>query len=449
MQYKDYEDEEQGITIGQLFAVIFGRKITFFSVWAGVFLVAFLVLKFGIDSGNKYYYSDFYLIDSVEATEQYSDGQSINLHDIITLDNIKVIAEDAGVSEKVAENVYYSDQFIVKRVEDTMVVNEEKVKSVSYHIEVPTKPFKNSTQARKFIQGVANLPNMKQASILTSQYNSQFLNMYNDAKTFELQLTYLMNQYELLDNLYTSLIATYGDVFLEDDLKLSNLKVELEEYFKNHSFETYQEQLANGGYVKGLSGEKTIYESKISALKKEKGLNEAKLNELIAQRDTLINTASSLQTVELSEYNSKIIELTLAIEDLNSGINECKHKLENLEKYETDTDLQQEIRAFESGLNEFKTKLVSFTSDYDKAANYVSKNYSITYFESTSIAKITGGMGTLKVLAYPLAAGLLLAMIVNLCIDGKKLTGKYKLVPVTEIKQKNKEEDEKEEKKTA
>lgn len=436
MEYLDIDDEEQGIKISQILAVLFGRKITLFSVWAGVFLISLLVLKFGIEPNQKVYYSDFNLIDSLSVSEKYSDGQSINIYDLITYDNIMHVAEEAGISKKDAESIYYSDSFSVKRVENKVSVEETVENEVYFHIELSSNKIKNSIKLRRFIQGIANLPNDKQKDILDKQANDIYLSLYDDdAKTYDMQILYLKNQYELLITRYKSLISTYGNVFLDDGKKLSDDIVMIEEFFKNNSFTDLENQVRTGGFVKGYENEKTIYESKVLTLEKEKNVSEAKLSNLVSQRDELIKNADNLQTVEISEYNSKIIELTLRICDIDKELEELNFKIDNLDKIRTDEDLKADIAQFEDHLDLIKAKLDNFTSNYESAIDYVSNNYSITYFETSSIIKETNTLGFIKLFVLPLLVGFCIALLVNLCIDGKKLTGKYKLVHISKIKE--------------
>lgn len=446
MEYNKNQEVEQGISVGQVLAVLFGRKITLFSVWGGVFLIGLLILKFGLEPNQMVYTSDFSLNNILLETEKYTDGQDINIYSLVTKDNVTRIGLNAGISKKAAESIYYSNRFVVKRVEETTVVNQETIVTPSFHIELPTKQFKNENQVRTFMQGIADLINEKQNNILTTQLNNQYLELYSQANTYDLQVLYLENQYNLLTKRYESLIATYGDVFLADNAKLSDKKTEIEEYFENHSLETYSNQIKVRGYVKGYKNEKDYYEAEKAALVDEKANAKLKLDDLIAQREELINTASNLQTVELSEYNSTIIELTISIRDMDTEIASLDFKIENLDKLATDDALKEEIQKFQNDLATVKSKLDDFTNTYDQAAEYVAKNNSITYFESTSIVSTSNKFGIVKLVAFPLAFGLIIALIVNLFLDGKKLTGKYKLVPVSMVKELNEEEKEDENK---
>lgn len=456
MEYDEFEkEEEQGITLSQILAVLFGRKITFFSVWAGVFVLGVLALKFVVEPQTKIYTTEFEYTTTVADTETFSDGQDINIYELVSLENIIGVANEVGISESNAKNIYYSSKFVVRRNEETEVVEQVKLSHVYFSIELPTKPFKNATQVRNFMQGIADLPNLGEQFILSTQVNDKAFALYEAGTTFDLQVSCLESQVELLKKRYKALLETYGDVFINNGNKISDAMSSIEDYFKINSLDEINDQIRVNGYVKGAGSEKDKYQAQIDTLTREKNVAQLKLNDLKTQRDDLLTTAAgTVQSLELTEYNTQIIELTLRLRDIDEEVEILQKKIDNLDKISTDADLQASIAQVQTLLDSYKDQLVEFTDEYEEAATYVAENNSLTYFKSSSVVNVENSVGLIKLFAYPLIVGLLLALVVNLFIDGKKLTKRFRLVPVYMIKNEymeepNEEKEENDENKTA
>ena len=442
MEKDEIIERKGGITPGQFFAVVFGRKWVFLAVAVVVFIIGVLGLKFIVEKNGKTYTCNFYYT-STELTEgKYPNGELFNYSELITLDTLEEIKSQNPEFSNLDITAIFTSGASIELVDE----NSKTLKLV-----LSKKFFKSKSQAISFAKAIVSQPDAIILKQIENLSMNAYLNLYDSSIIYEKQVDYLNAQKEKLSNTYTTLINVYGDILLEDGVHLSDLRRDIDEFFELNSFGSITTEIRMNGYVKDYLTYKTVLENMKENLTREKTVDEYKLQDLKDQRDQLVASATNIDSLEISEYNSKIIELTLRLRDIDEELRLVDKKLANETKLETDDEYKAKIKALEERLQFFRDGLGEYTSKYEKYVVEAVSKHSLVGYRNTQVLTESSGIKIYYLIGLPLIAGILVAACVNIIIDGKKLTSRFRLVPVEMVKDEvnptKKEESEEEEKK--
>ena len=425
MEKDEIIERKGGITPGQFFAVVFGRKWVFLAVAVAVFIIGVLGLKFIVERNEKTYTCNFYYT-STELTEgKYPNGELFNYSELITLDTLEEIK---------AQNSEFSDLDITAIYTSGASIELADENSKTLTLVLSKKFFKSKSQAIAFARAIVSQPD---ATILKQIQNlsmNAYLNLYDSSTIYEKQVDYLNGQKEKLSSTYTTLINVYGDIQLENGVQLSDFRRDIDEFFELNSFGSITTEIRMNGYVKDYSTYKTVLENMKENLNREKTVDDNKLGDLKAQRDQLVAAATNIDSLEISEYNSKIIELTLRLRDIDEELRLVDQKLSNATKLETDDEYKAKIKDLEERLQFFRDGLGEYTKKYEKYVVEVVSKHSLVGYRNTQVLTESSGIKIYYLIGIPLIGGILVAACVNIIIDGKKLTSRFRLVPVEMVK---------------
>lgn len=429
----DDEQDYTGITFFDVLGVLFGRKLLLLIVTASLFLASTIgILLYNKSKSTYVGFYEYYV--SGLADGRYVDGSRFDVRDLITLEKLKQYqSEHEELAKLNVENVYYNG--VIRSIEREITYREDKEKSTEenpvyviakdgYKI-VLAKNAISAKEAKVLVKAIADEANIISQSIVDNADYSQFLTLYNQSNNYDQQLDYLSKQYEKIFNNYSNLIDQYGDVIVKDSLKLSDIRLQMQEYFQKITFNSLKQELDFNGYVKDFNQYEMILLKQKEALSREKDVANLKKQELIAQRDALLGAAGQLQTLELSAYNEEIIELTNRIFDIDEEIAIIQLKLDN--KNRTDADYLESKAEFEAKLSNHCAKLREFTNEYTNYEKEIVKKYSIVYFDSNAIVSSRDGINKFMYIGIAAVGSFVIALIVNLCLDGKKLSKKAKI----------------------
>ena len=147
------------------------------------------------------------------------------------------------------------------------------------------------------------------------------------------------------------------------------------------------------------------------SLTKQQNLCQEQIDALREERDNLITSAGSLQTLDLESYNSQIVLLTNKKVEIAKQIDEIQTKIDGI---------GQDVSTFEATLQEYYNKLVEFTNEFCDTASYVVSSDASVRYTTGQIIAANGGMGRLSSTILCLLAGLVLGCCVNMIVDRKK-----------------------------
>ena len=454
------ENQEEGITLGQLFKVVFGRnkqrKILFLCLLVGITLFGILAIKLVYNTSKDTYTAQFNWTTVGLSDGKYVDGSTFNYKELQTSDVLNEVKDSNDEFSSISvENMLgdFTITYVTEKDDDDNVTNQY------YQISVLKKYFKNKTQAADFIKAVADYPINENIEKLDSINLTSNLTNYSSSVVYDNQVTYLTNQYNLLVSYYDTLTSAYGDVQLSSGSTVSATKALLVAHFTDYTFSKLTLDISNYGYVKNYD----YYESQIvSALDDELTsyqTNKAKYDALEDARDKLISQASSssnLQDLQLESYNTEMVSLLEANKDL------LVEMIVNLRKLARDTSAYANEEALEAAFSDialifnqndsdttnddvttdaFKSiytalesapsvetfesnittyyyePLVELTSTLKSVESEVVTNYSKTTFESGAIVVLDEEMSTATAVVASVLVGFVVACVVNFVID--------------------------------
>ena len=431
---QDFYEEEQGITFGEVMGVLFGRKVLLLIVTLSVFIVACAgILLYNARKSTYEGLYDYYVVGLSEGV--YVDESRFDVRDLITLDKLNQYKSENEELANVDMDVIYNKSVIKSlRYETIYRKNEAKMNDSDNDYVVDKKGFKivlkkrylSLAEAQALTRAIANEANVITEKKIENADYTQYLSLYDQSIIYDNQIIYLEGQYNLIASKYLTLIENYGDVLLENGKKLSDVRLLLQEYFQNVSFDALRVEMSLNGYVKDY----TIYEiqiqKQIDSLIRERDVDAKKKDELINQRDALLTAAGSLYSVELSAYNEEIIKLSNRIFDIDEEVDLLTQKLNNKNREDNDEVYKQELETFKENLTKHYNELVRLTEEYTEIEEEVVKRYAIVYFDSNNIVDVKDGINKKMFLAIAAVGSFFAGIIVNLCVDGKKLTKKYR-----------------------
>lgn len=425
-------EEQPGISFLDLMGVLFGRKLLLLIITLSLFLVSSAgILWLNRQKSTYQAMYNYYVSGLSEGT--YIDGSRFDVRDLVTLEKLNEYKEKySKLSDLDMDDVYYNGVIKSLKYETFYKENDHKMteRDVDYIVDkagyriVFNKNAISKTHAQVLAGAIAREANVITQQIVENSDYSQYLTLYSQSKIYEKQINYLQSQYDLIYGKYSNLIGQYGDVVLSNGKRLSDIQLQMQEHFQNVSFASLSSELAYNGYVKDYTDYTMQLEKQKEALTREKKVDEAKKTELINQRDQLLAAAGSLYSVELSAYNDQIISLTNRIIDIDEEVELIDLKLTNQGREETDPDYKEDLDEFKGKLEDHFNKITEMTTEYTTIEKEVVKKYSIVYFDSNSIVTSVNGISVIKFMAIGLFGSFFIGLLVNLCLDGKKLAKK-------------------------
>lgn len=430
--------EEDGITLGQIFKAMFFNKIRFLIVSVATFVVLLLGILVVYNPGKKTYVAKFKYSDINIANGHYSNGKTFNTLDLIDLmEEVKQTNlekySNIDVDNIIAKNgVTITEDVTVKKAETTDKTDEQEFITSHYTLTCNAKLFPDYKTAKNFITDLISYPVVKSNSLANSIVFDENLKLFESSNIYSSQISYLSSQKDYILSGYNSLINSYGDVSY-NNVNLSSRIKEIQLYFENHKLDLLSSEITKNGYVKDLDSYRNNYETQIYDLTIESEYNKKKLDQLQSQRDALIEKASkdsSLQTLDLSTYNDSIISLTQRNIDIEREIEILNKYLDSASATKADGSVNENYfdaakrEAFEAKLKAFKSQLETYTAEYKACYLDCIQDYNIYYNDAAKVVS-DGGLSTVMTLAISVLVGFVVACVVNLIADRKILSKEY------------------------
>ena len=429
------QNDNTGISIVDLFKVMYGRKLVCLFVTLGVVIASVLVVAFGYNMFNSTYVSNFNYNNTEINDGKYIDGSSFDYRSLASkevLDAVKKSNSDfysIDIDKMVEKgDVTIEIKYDPNAIKETYVQNgitytNYNKKDMYYKVAIKKKYFKKETQAKDFIKALTEYPVSKTNTIAKNlNYNSN-LNLYNSASSYETKIAYLKAQLDYLDTNYSNMIDLYGDSIVNDK-KISTYKNEVDSYFSEYSLNDLEYELEAKGYVDVLSlaslhSQKSAIELQIAKIQSQIDSIEGQIERLL---ETINNSGVAISQLDLNVYNEKLLELNIAKVEENKKLEYINGQIANGES--TDPTYLANKQAFEAKLTIADKKLFDFTDIYKENYNSVIDNNIYVFYTNTAIMKEEQGFSIIVTIILALVGGVIISGVVNLCIDHKKLTRK-------------------------
>jgi len=387
-------------------------------VTCGITLVGALALSLGYNKVQTSYESNFSYNSPSLSIEQYSDGTDFHYQDLISeenLLNVQVLSEDYSKIDikKLVDNNKIS---ISKELDEKNSTVEKPV--YTYKLKAKASYFPSRDIGKAFIKNVAESPIVKDMAIATSDNFDTNLKSFDESKSFDNKIDYLLQQAKDLMNRYKKYIGTDEQ---EAELKISDTLIG--SVTANYNAVN---NIMNDSKASVLKGQVTTYglaydykalstdslNSQIAYLNSGKALNQTKIDAINTEITTL---GTGAQITALSEELEKLV---LENANIQIEIDKLTNQLANVGR---DSSSFKEHNDFVKDITDKRTALENCVDSYKVFLNDVYVKDASVVFVDASIIVNTGNINTALCVIIPLLVGAIVAFIVNLIVDRKKL----------------------------
>lgn len=384
------EEEQGGISIGDIFRTIFSQKWLALIITVVITLVGVLGINLIYNKMTNEYVSSFKwtLSGASDSSSYYTypDGTVFYYSDVISIDNLLAVKQSdeafAGIDvEKMAEKGDISISYVLTEAGDSYEGN--------FTISIKAKYFDSEDTAREFVRILANTPS-DYLSKMTIDYDV-YLVYAKQARDYEGELGYISSQLSYLINHYNSLISSYGENFVVSEGKtLRTYLQQLNLYLSNNTINNLITEAREGNYLKSESL-KDAY--KLEVIELERSLS-------IAQQ-----TLDSLLSLQGSDIESN----ASVIKEQSDYVGTLKQKIQDLTAYIENGEVSE---SFAGKIAEAYEKVTAFTGEYEEVARIVYSKASAVNFLSVRVIEQEGGIGLVLSGVISLVIGLILGCIV-------------------------------------
>ncbi|MBP5242105.1 MAG: hypothetical protein J6Z36_00260 [Clostridia bacterium] len=218
---KEYEQEAEGVSLGEIFRVLWRRKWIALILFAVITVAVALAIEFGWNRSNAYYYAEFSYEFPGSESGRYPDGLPNRNSDLISYERLaKIKASDSQFASIDIDKMYNDNGISITEYEKTViqhrdsVTEEETVKTGVIYIETKGKYYSSEKQAKAFIQRLASFPVDYALTVAEDISYDDNLVLYQTSDSYETQLDYLSAQIELIEEGLDSFKEAYGGSYI-------------------------------------------------------------------------------------------------------------------------------------------------------------------------------------------------------------------------------------------
>lgn len=400
------DEENNGMTIGDIFRTIFSRKWLALGIALVITLTGTLALYFGWNRIKKYYTSSFSLVfpNSNGATITYPDGTVFNLSEFTSLENLNEIKE-AGFPDLDVAAMYSGGAVSVSLKEKDE--NENKVTvGAEYTVKVKASCFSDEKQAQDFIKSIIETPVRYLKTILTEQ--SDYLERFDDTDFYEEKLELLFNDVNYLSGIcasYQNSGRTLKKICRKLETNLNSLSKKLESARIEMRGQITEEGQPRKMIVHSVQEVKERYIQLIKTTENNLKEQQLEYDYLTKVGGTAYGGEASARLAALSSamaHNETLLELYKLYLGEGEDINGSPIQVELVENPE-----------YKQTLEGFKQQLSDYSREFGEG---LEENCMDTLVIYDGVLKAEGNLSVFTSALLSLAVGIVVAAIVAFCV---------------------------------
>lgn len=448
--------EEKTITCKDVIRLLLGNKWLYLIMTAGFFVVSFV--GFSIYNAYSKEYVAFFdygsrgfnvvTDESGAETTYYIDGEKFEPRSLITKDKVLHYFEsDAELSKLDGDKLYENNliksfDFTVRYKKNTHKMDDKDSNFVEdkkgYELIIKSGEM-NEKQARNLAKAIATEAIEISKNKIDEIKYSGFVYNYENARNYPEKVNNLVSGIDYLNELSNNLKSVYGDAVIQngyyggDDDRyylagktISNWQNEMNSYFNSYYIDSLMAELENNGYISGDYNEYIIsLETYIADLDRQIKNDDEVLNELKAQRNTLITSVgnnATVESLEIRELNMEIVSLTKAKAEKKEKMDLYQLQLNKLNSVGMSDEQIATYNAnktiFENKLNSIHDDLNFYTIQYEAIAKLIMKNNLNVYFDTAEIVTCNCAVSSVISIGLSFVIAVFAPMIVNLVLKG-------------------------------
>lgn len=436
-------NNDEGVSIGEIFSWIWKKKILGLIIFVVVALISFLAIFFISKNKTNYVVNFDYGTTPYFSDNKYLDGTNFNFYNLVKEDVLQTVKDNS-------ENKAYNDIDIANLVKSISITKVRETEEESnelldeyYQITVSANCFSSDDQARAYLIDLINLPlNKNEAFLNTLTFDINLINAV-DSKTYQEEVTYIKDQVNLLTSGYDNLISIFGNVsiYVQQDedgnvtfntydgvnseiassvYTLSQLRNRITDLIARYNYNYLEDIVETNMYVKingvedkeAINYYNTLYENRQEALTYQNTNIEKQLVNLNEQINGIIGSTSGSQLVDLSVIQGLIDQRAA----LTAQQTENDIQLENIEEMlkminNPDNDFADDI-AFGTRLEELRQLISEETKTYTSIYVELYNRINEVNYRQAAILDTTGGISLIINAAISVILGLIVGAVV-------------------------------------
>ena len=421
------ENEEDIITIGDIFRMIRKRIWAVAAVTVAFGILFFCLVQFWYNGNHQNYQMSYYIsfpgLTAGPSQSTYPDGTAFRAEDTISLEILSQIKEQGGGAfdsvdvEAMLEN---DDISITQTNLNTSAATADVQTDALMKLTVGTEYFKDSKQAQEFLSQIAQYPVTHAQTLVSEAAYDTYLNNFRNSQVtqYEQKINFLISQHEYLLNQYDALILTKGAYFtityVGADGKtvsgtLDSYRSRCDAVFNEDKKKTVLDELSVKGYIYNLAAYIAEAPDNLEIL--EQRIKNLQIQ--IDQYQTILDelTSSGADSALTENIRIKIVEL---YQEKVSCETEAAQIEENVKLTEEENAARN--KSFDDKLNRYCSLLEGQTQIF--------KNVQMKFFEQQSYFRlqskklaVTGGVSSVVAGIGGLLVGFVCAGVVVFIID--------------------------------
>ena len=417
--------EEYGITIGELFKVIFKRIWWVIGVTVAVMAVAVLLVQLWYNPEERQYAISYDIRFPNSSSGQYPNGTELRVSDSILIDSLNNI-KNGTCSEGDDNACDFSDIDIEGMVNNdaisitaiTSETNESGEPTITgYRLTVSTKYFKDREQATAFIKKVAQYPVDKAQYIVENALYTYNLTQYDTGTSYEAKIASLINQKNYVMGIYDFIKSNYGEAYRplgSSDKTISDYITEANNIFDSRIQNAYYNTVTANYYIWDTETFKLTANNSIATTRIEIANNEAIISALEAKIAELDKNGNSFDRIEA--YHEKIASYVEKNAQLENKIKTTEETLAKIELYETDPDAIAAKAEFDAQLDRTRDKLANLTDTAKSLQIATYRNESMVLYVN-NVIETEGGINIILAAVIGAVLGFVIVSAVILIKD--------------------------------
>ena len=416
-------EEENGLTLGEIFKVIFKRIWWVVGAAALGVLLVVLVTQLWYNKTKQYYSVTYEIVYPNSQSGRYPNGNEFLISDSISSETLAEIkagkySEDVGEFANVDVDKMLKNDAI--RLSTKLMKREDDSVATSFTLTVMAQYFSGEEQAVNFLKTVASYPVNRVNAIIAERQYWLNLTTYENALTYTDKISALIAQKNYLSGSYLAL--------REYDNQLDVKIAELNNLFTSEQQQTLNDRLKTNFYVLNTNEYVSNAEYRKAVLKKSIDDNDKIIEALKLERDEAVKAQNAGQSasgfagsvydeVVTNPYDVRIADLTAANTSLRNTIADIDNTLAEIAKYTQEgTPEYTEKNNFDGMLEKYRAELTAATEELAEITTKLYFENSRIIFAGNKVERL-GGIGAILSAVVGLLVGAILSAIVVCIID--------------------------------
>ena len=401
------EEEYQGVSFGRICKVAFHRWKLLLILTFSICLVGFFGVYFGYNYFFNVYNATFSYSGSGLATETMADNTTFNHKSLISKDTLNAVkASNEEYSTIDVEGLLKANAFSISKSVD------KDSGEISYTVSIKRNKMPSADVTRDFFRDLANYPLGQDKSYIADSSFDSSLKKIEDVETFEEQIDLLSTQANTMISGYNTMSGLQSaSTTIKDEIS-SNIYT-IRSLIDSQKVSILKNTVINYGLAPDYSAIDGPYltEQK-NVLLEEKANNETIIEDLKAQIKDL---AGSAVVTSLGERMESLIVRNNTIDQ------EVKKIDKQMANYGKDPSTVEGHSQFTKDTKKIYDGLYAEIDNYKSVMKKVYVDKAEVSFANSNILDVTKSMSLVFSILIPLAAGLVVGIIVNLIVDRKML----------------------------